>query len=67
MMICSLTIRKFQHTAARRRLLTTTAVLVGSVLFQHTAARRRLLSCDPKMAIYIYVSTHSRTEAAAPD
>ena len=32
----------FQHTAARRRLLSVTRSVIGSTEFQHTAARRRL-------------------------
>ena len=35
--------KKFQHTAARRRLRHGHYLLVQSLLFQHTAARRRLL------------------------
>ena len=35
--------KKFQHTAARRRLLRNLALQFDDFLFQHTAARRRLL------------------------
>ena len=55
----------FQHTAARRRLLSQIAQTNHISKFQHTAARRRLhrtCSEDPMMA---FVSTHSRPKAAA--
>ncbi|EET44440.1 hypothetical protein NEISICOT_01911 [Neisseria sicca ATCC 29256] len=35
-------IRRFQHTAARRRLVPVRVILRWVVWFQHTAARRRL-------------------------
>ena len=56
--------RKFQHTAARRRLVLTVFGCLHFVMFQHTAARRRL----EKHAFYcrkvVNVSTHSRPKAA---
>ena len=55
----------FQHTAARRRLLSKQALAVLAVMFQHTAARRRLPTFDAQKIILRSVSTHSRAEAAA--
>ena len=57
---------RFQHTAARRRLLSIIQHLRKSKKFQHTAARRRLLYAKFLSFFDQMVSTHSRTEAAAP-
>ena len=38
----SLVLQSFQHTAARRRLVSVTACISPCAMFQHTAARRRL-------------------------
>ena len=58
----------FQHTAARRRLLSSHNRL-NSLLcrFQHTAARRRLRAEFIEDMEMQEVSTHSRAEAAAKD
>ena len=64
--ILPLTNHRFQHTAARRRLLFPTAELTIGGEFQHTAARRRLLGGLAENKVTEGVSTHSRTEAAAP-
>ena len=56
---------KFQHTAARRRLLFFGTRLFWKHQFQHTAARRRLPEWLEEQNHSAYVSTHSRTEAAA--
>ena len=56
---------KFQHTAARRRLLQINVVFALRERFQHTAARRRLPpACSLRDAPHA-VSTHSRPKAAA--
>ncbi len=58
------TLRRFQHTAARRRLgADGRAVTVGS-MFQHTAARRRLPREIHSKWPRNRVSTHSRPKAA---
>ena len=54
---------KFQHTAARRRLLLPFVYLLHITMFQHTAARRRLAE-KHKAAMLKAVSTHSRPKAA---
>ena len=56
---------KFQHTAARRRLLVILPLNNVSQTFQHTAARRRLLVYTQLTINSIKVSTHSRPKAAA--
>ena len=56
---------KFQHTAARRRLQKERYLAINVQKFQHTAARRRLLLQSLILTGGSYVSTHSRTEAAA--
>ena len=57
---------EFQHTAARRRLLWALISTVQSISgFQHTAARRRLLFGYLGKNEKDFVSTHSRTKAAA--
>ena len=56
---------RFQHTAARRRLLVLKIKPIAPVLFQHTAARRRLHRCELCQSSRLRVSTHSRAEAAA--
>ena len=55
---------KFQHTAARRRLVI--AAVIGLVFwwFQHTAARRRLARLSGNRSTANLVSTHSRPKAA---
>ena len=55
----------FQHTAARRRLRVGNIFRCKFFVFQHTAARRRLHKINALLFIGDYVSTHSRTEAAA--
>ena len=55
----------FQHTAARRRLLTPVGAGGLLMVFQHTAARRRLPSICILVCTNSIVSTHSRAEAAA--
>ena len=55
----------FQHTAARRRLLSLRASIFAKRLFQHTAARRRLHKFGLEPEYDAAVSTHSRAEAAA--
>ena len=55
----------FQHTAARRRLLSSPSSNMPSIWFQHTAARRRLPKILKPKKCKVCVSTHSRTEAAA--
>ena len=54
----------FQHTAARRRLVSGKAFAIGFNRFQHTAARRRLAQDREKQHIRDIVSTHSRPKAA---
>ena len=56
---------KFQHTAARRRLLFATNGYQMGLLFQHTAARRRLHVHPGSLPFLGRVSTHSRPKAAA--
>ena len=55
----------FQHTAARRRLPKLSSSADNVLMFQHTAARRRLHAKASYVLAGLYVSTHSRTEAAA--
>ena len=55
----------FQHTAARRRLQALAKTILPKKRFQHTAARRRLPQMTDANAQKVYVSTHSRTKAAA--
>ena len=55
----------FQHTAARRQLLSLKAEARKLLLFQHTAARRQLHEDSAARWIDLRVSTHSRAEAAA--
>ena len=57
--------KKFQHTAARRRLRRYVWCCCRFNEFQHTAAWRRLLAKDILKGSSINVSTHSRAEAAA--
>ena len=45
--------RRFQHTAARRRLQTLLAMCSMTLSFQHTAARRRLQSLYSTMTVTI--------------
>ena len=55
---------RFQHTAARRRLVSLVQVRLPQTRFQHTAARRRLAH-PPTSSSHTYnVSTHSRPKAA---
>ena len=54
----------FQHTAARRRLVSVLLQPLSLVLFQHTAARRRLVGRHSFSWSPICVSTHSRPKAA---
>ena len=54
----------FQHTAARRRLVSPTNGRTGGRKFQHTAARRRLEWAPTGAILVIDVSTHSRPKAA---
>ena len=54
----------FQHTAARRRLATTSTVCKWLIEFQHTAARRRLGTARKRGMSIARVSTHSRPKAA---
>ena len=57
---------KFQHTAARRRLLHESLLsTTKQARFQHTAARRRLRDNPLFKNAPIKVSTHSRPKAAA--
>ena len=56
--------RKFQHTAARRRLVFSTLTAILGILFQHTAARRRLAVKQQALKTAVTVSTHSRPKAA---
>ena len=55
---------KFQHTAARRRLVVLYQSVVNLNLFQHTAARRRLEESPTEHDFLAFVSTHSRPKAA---
>ena len=57
----------FQHTAARRRLVSSVVDVKSDDLFQHTAARRRLVFQSKKAWIRSSVSTHSRPKAAGFD
>ena len=57
-------IKLFQHTAARRRLVTLVVAKLLVVLFQHTAARRRLALRQKLTKKEREVSTHSRPKAA---
>ena len=54
----------FQHTAARRRLVSFYRRFIFRRVFQHTAARRRLGSNKLKYPLFYLVSTHSRPKAA---
>ena len=54
----------FQHTAARRRLVTAVRILIKAAVFQHTAARRRLVTHGIPDLVIPTVSTHSRPKAA---
>ena len=54
----------FQHTAARRRLMSDRKPKYRMKKFQHTAARRRLLRCKNSSRRFAMVSTHSRPKAA---
>ena len=56
--------KRFQHTAARRRLADPMAVDLTLGMFQHTAARRRLGATDGAYCQGAFVSTHSRPKAA---
>ena len=58
-------LKMFQHTAARRRLLTYQPFDLDCSGFQHTAARRRQLVKYIGDNLILIVSTHSRTKAAA--
>ena len=58
---------KFQHTAARRRLVTRLYARIDPTEFQHTAARRRLEPQTAPQTSYEPVSTHSRPKAAGRD
>ena len=55
---------KFQHTAARRRLVFWANFEKEFLWFQHTAARRRLVQLGVDSAGKEAVSTHSRPKAA---
>ena len=55
---------EFQHTAARRRLVTCNRPSDHFLLFQHTAARRRLVAPIEPPKPKPPVSTHSRPKAA---
>ena len=56
--------KKFQHTAARRRLGINSQSSLSIGKFQHTAARRRLEFSHRRGFIIKQVSTHSRPKAA---
>ena len=56
--------RRFQHTAARRRLAPLSTKSAFHFMFQHTAARRRLEVRHSHKAVTKIVSTHSRPKAA---
>ena len=60
----SISIIRFQHTAARRRLVDEATEDKLRKLFQHTAARRRLGNNTFKELNHGIVSTHSRPKAA---
>ena len=55
---------RFQHTAARRRLVAVGAAIIHVWMFQHTAARRRLGKWTFNSDGSVKVSTHSRPKAA---
>ena len=57
-------LRRFQHTAARRRLAALFTIHSIAEMFQHTAARRRLAVELLHAHILSHVSTHSRPKAA---
>ena len=59
-----LTIRWFQHAAARRRLVLAVCFRNVSCLFQHAAARRRLGGIGFRRQLFRSVSTRSRPKAA---
>ena len=61
-----LTIRWFQHAAARRRLVLAVCFRNVSCLFQHAAARRRLGGIGFRRQLFRSVSTRSRPKAAGP-
>ena len=56
--------KRFQHTAARRRLGHLLRFIRVFLLFQHTAARRRLEMTSLTAERAVFVSTHSRPKAA---
>ena len=56
--------KKFQHTAARRRLVLNSITFNQTKQFQHTAARRRLAVSSTGGREWEGVSTHSRPKAA---
>ena len=56
--------KRFQHTAARRRLGHLLRFIRVFILFQHTAARRRLEMTSLTAERAVFVSTHSRPKAA---
>ena len=64
MTILSLTMTRFQHTAARRRLEQNKNCEISCKSFQHTAARRRLAKTRALILETSEVSTHSRPKAA---
>ena len=55
---------RFQHTAARRRLVADVTAHMRRQKFQHTAARRRLVNSKGVSKADVEVSTHSRPKAA---
>ena len=55
---------KFQHAAARRRLVTLSITKIILKKFQHAAARRRLVYDSVVTNLYEMVSTRSRPKAA---
>ena len=57
-------VSKFQHTAARRRLVVISTFQTMIKMFQHTAARRRLVVIFSILDFASGVSTHSRPKAA---
>ena len=59
-----MTMRRFQHTAARRRLGGHNYEAANHTEFQHTAARRRLEIVPEGSVVIVDVSTHSRPKAA---
>ena len=61
---CSILLIRFQHTAARRRLVSLVKLSAKLQVFQHTAARRRLALLIVQILLCCSVSTHSRPKAA---